>query len=201
MISKIHLSKKDLNYLHDTDFLLTKIEILNKIFKLMDATREELINIVKGEWFPFPAGTETSTGKISKGENYLGLPYMVLDYPALFKKNNIFSYRTMFWWGNFFSATLHLQESSLNKYRNAFINNFDTLKKEQNLYISIGSSPWQYYYDSNNYVLLDTNHKDHIKSCEFLKLSKKISIKEWNNVPMFSSEFLKFILTILNNFQ
>ena len=32
----------------------------------------------------------------------------MLDYPALFKKDEIFALRTMFWWGNFMSITLLL---------------------------------------------------------------------------------------------
>jgi hypothetical protein len=47
-------------------------------------------------------------GKISRGENYQLLPYIILDYPSYFSRNNIFAVRTMFWWGNFFSITLHL---------------------------------------------------------------------------------------------
>ena len=52
-----------------------------------------------------------STPKIAKGENYLQLPYVLLDYPRCFDKENIFAIRTMFWWGNFFSITLHLSGS------------------------------------------------------------------------------------------
>lgn len=200
MPDKIDLSKNELLVLQDIDFLLTKKKVFNKIFNLMEITRERLMNCVQNKRFSFPMGTETTDAKISKGENYLDLPYMVLDYPTLFSKENIFSYRTMFWWGNFFSATLHLEGISLNKYRDILANYIEQLLG-QSIYISVGSSPWQYHYDQSNYVLLDKNYVDHIKNCKFLKLSKKINIKEWENVPDFSSNFFEFILTILQNFK
>ena len=40
--------------------------------------------------------------KISRGEQYLGLPYVMLDYPRIFSKENVFAIRTFFWWGNYF---------------------------------------------------------------------------------------------------
>jgi len=46
--------------------------------------------------------------KISRGENYLGLPYLVLDYPRLFRPDAVLAIRTFFWWGHFFSSTLQL---------------------------------------------------------------------------------------------
>lgn len=196
MKKEIYFSSKELLALEDTDFLLTKKKVVNKIFKLMEITREGLINYSRNSEFSFPAACTTITGKISRGENYLGLPYMVLDYPSLFSKEDVFSYRTMFWWGNFFSATLHLEGSSLNYYRNTLLNNIDKLLK-QSIYISVGNSPWQYHYGKENYALLVENHIDHITNCKFLKLSRKIDIMEWDIVPEFSLKFLKLVLTAL----
>ncbi|HMH20736.1 MAG TPA: hypothetical protein VK563_03120 [Puia sp.] len=47
--------------------------------------------------------------RISKGENYKGLPWVVLDYPRYFGRDHVFAVRTLFWWGNYFSVTLHLK--------------------------------------------------------------------------------------------
>ncbi|MGB5893793.1 MAG: hypothetical protein WBG58_06410 [Ignavibacteriaceae bacterium] len=190
------LTEKELLILQDTDFLLTKATVLEKITELFGHTREELKRCVENSNFSFPDGTGLLNGKISKGENYKNLPYMVLDYPTLFSKNSIFAYRTMFWWGNFFSATLHLEGIALNSYRNSITLNLDKLLKKD-VYIGVGDTPWQYHYEEDNYSLLNEVHRDFITNSKFLKLSKKIELKKWNDVPEFSTNFFELMLSIL----
>ena len=96
MKSKMQLKEKELLILQDTDFLLTKTTVLEKINELLGQTREELKESVENSNFSFPNGIDLLNGKISKGENYKNLPYMVLDYPALFTTKTVFAYRTMF---------------------------------------------------------------------------------------------------------
>ncbi len=39
----------------------------------------------------------------------------MLDYPRAFGRDSIFACRTFFWWGRFFSLTLHLAGRSWNE--------------------------------------------------------------------------------------
>ena len=192
----MQLTEKELLILQDADFLLTKAAVLKKITELFGHTREELKRCVENSNFSFPNGTGLLNGKISKGENYKNLPYMVLDYPTLFSKNSIFAYRTMFWWGNFFSATLHLEGIALYYYRNSIIINLDKLLKKD-VYVGVGDTPWQYHYEEDNYSLLNEVHRDFITNSKFLKLSKKIELKKWNDVSEFSTNFFELMLSIL----
>ncbi len=190
------LKEKELLILHDTDFLLTKATVLEKIAELLGHTQEELKRCVENSNFSFPNGTDLLNGKISKGENYKNLPYMVLDYPALFTTKTVLAYRTMFWWGNFFSATLHIEGIALDHYRNSIILNLDKLLKKD-VYIGIGETPWQYHYEEDNYSVLNEAHRDFITNSKFLKLSKKIELKKWNDVPDFSTNFFELMLSVL----
>jgi len=192
----MQLTEKELLILQDTDFLLTKTTVLEKINELLGQTREELKESVENSNFSFPNGVDLLNGKISKGENYKNLPYMVLDYPALFKTKTVFAYRTMFWWGKFFSATFHLEGIALNYYRKSITFNLDKLLKKD-VYIGVGDTPWQYHYEEDNYSLLNEEHSDFITNCNFLKLSKKIELKKWNDVPKFSTNFFELALSVL----
>jgi len=192
----MQLTEKELLILQDTDFLLTKVILLEKIARLFEYTREELKQCVENSNFSFPDGTDLLKGKISKGENYKSLPYMVLDYPTLFSKNSTFAYRIMFWWGNFFSSTMHLEGIALNNYKNSIVNNLYMLLKDD-VYICVGDTPWQYHYNEDNYLPLSKTHKDFITNCKFLKLSKKIELKKWNDVPNFSANFFVLLLSVL----
>lgn len=169
------------------------MKIIGKVQKLMELTREELVHCVSSLQYSFPEGIDLAIGKISRGENYLNLPYMVLDYPAYFKSEDIFAYRTMFWWGNFFSATLHLEGVSLEKVREKLSSNINELTGKQ-IYICKGETPWQYHYGKDNYELITLNHKDFMKRCSFIKLSKKIDLNDWKGLPAFSTDFLTLLL-------
>lgn len=192
----MQLTEKELLTLQDTDFLLTKVILLKKMTKLFEQTREELKQFVENTNFSFPDGTDLLSGKISRGENYKGLPYLVLDYPTLFSRNSTFAYRTMFWWGNFFSSTMHLEGIALNYFRNSLTKYLDKLLKNE-IYICVGDTPWQYHYNEDNYLPLSKTHNDFISNCKFLKLSKKIELKKWNDVPNFSANFFVLLLSVL----
>ncbi|PIW70137.1 MAG: hypothetical protein COW08_03430 [Ignavibacteriales bacterium CG12_big_fil_rev_8_21_14_0_65_30_8] len=195
-IKNIDFTKKQLSLLKETDFLLTKINIIEKVNSLFVKTKKELLQATKKSNFNFPNKLELKKCKISKGEYYRGLPYLVLDCPAHFSDKNIFTFRTMFWWGNFFSSTLHLQGESLEKYRNYLVTNLDNLLNKE-IYICINTTPWEYHYEKDNYVLLDNSHKPFITKCNFLKLSKKIELENWYLLTDFSKEFLELLLTNL----
>jgi hypothetical protein len=190
-------TEKDLHILEDTDFLLAKSSILKKIYNLLEKTRTRLIKIVEESDFSFPEGTDIVMGKISRGENYKNLPYMVLDYPTLFTNENSFAFRTMFWWGNFFSSTLQLEGRSLNEYRKIIGNNIDKLL-DKNIFIGVGETPWEYHYNEDNYLILKKDHIKIINNCNFLKLSKNISLSDWERLPAFASGFLKLMISVLS---
>ena len=190
------LTAREIEVISDTEFLLSKRAAIIKIDELLSQTQNILTKIFKESRLPFPAIYKFSTGKISRGDNYRGLPYLVLDYPAMFSNENIFAFRTMFYWGNFFSVTLHLQGESLEYYRNHIFSNLNQLL-DKNIYIAVGETPWEYHYESDNYVLLSENNQELVKTCSFLKLNSKIEIKDWQQVPEFAIEFFETIIDFL----
>jgi hypothetical protein len=190
------LTKSELDILEDAEFLLAKARLISKVQELLAKVRREINERIKSSAFSFPSDINLKSGKISRGENYKNLPYLVLDHPSLFRTEDIFSFRTMFWWGNFFSATLHLEGQSLEKYRVAIANNIMRLDGEQ-IYVAIGDSPWHYHYEESNYIPLSKMDKNFIEDCRFLKLSKKTELKNWENIPHFSADFLELATSIL----
>ncbi len=130
-------------------------------------------------------GVNTSNGKIFRGENYKGLPYVVLDYPRLFSTESVFAFRTMFWWGNEFSFTLHLQGTAWEERKALFIKKLPQLLNRE-LYICVNVSPWQYHFDRENFVPLDeysaTVGKEELEQLPFLKLSSRLDIRNYENL-------------------
>src|SRR4051812_7539492 len=105
--TKITLSDKELSLVKNVEWILTKQMIIQKVYDLFAGGVETIRSAVINS-HSLPDNVRLSVPKIYKGENYLQLPYVIMDYPRCFDKEDIFAIRTMFWWGNFFSITLHL---------------------------------------------------------------------------------------------
>src|SRR5215207_444248 len=105
-VPKIQLSPAETELMQNADIILTKNRVLEKIKGLLQLVEQEQLSIIHNEK---PDGAVFGVGpKISKGEQYAGLPYLILDYPRVSGPEGLFFIRHMFWWGNFFSSTLHV---------------------------------------------------------------------------------------------
>src|SRR5664279_575656 len=101
--AKIKLSEDELLLVQNAGIILTKNAIMQKAVSLFSLLAEGMKT--ESENAQLPVEVMVAMPKISKGEHYKGLPYVVLDYPRLFTQENIFAIRTLFWWGNYFSIT------------------------------------------------------------------------------------------------
>src|SRR5262245_43273102 len=101
--AKIQLTADELTLVQNADWLLTKNNIIEKVFEMFGDVAAGAGDIFKQHSASLPQEAFVQSPKISKGEKYLGLPYVMLDYPRLFTKDDVFAIRTLFWWGNFFS--------------------------------------------------------------------------------------------------
>lgn len=143
--AKIQLSAAEMSLVCNAELILTKNNILQKTKSLL----EHLQARMQQEAFIHTALQETAP-KISKGENYLGLPYLVLDYPRLFGHANIFAIRSFFWWGHFFSSTLQLSGSWCRQYAPALAAAYPQLVHHQ-YYVQVGNDPWAHHFSPDNY--------------------------------------------------
>jgi hypothetical protein len=183
MTHKIRFEHKELKALHETEIFRIKYSVLDKVAHLLGSSSEELKKVIG--LYKIPVEAEERRAKIFRGENYRHLPYVVMDYPAVFGKEDVFAYRTMFWWGNFFSFTLHLGGVFLEKY-NEHLKQHLTDLKGHGIYFCVNTTPWQYHYEPDNYILLDKVGKEEfgkqISAYNFIKLSTCIKITEWELV-------------------
>lgn len=199
MAEKINFTGKELSYLQDRDFLTTKFQIIDKLHKLFARVEERLKAEVESTDFQFPEAAFVRAGKVSQGENYKNLPYMVLDYPRIFSKNDVFSFRVIFWWGHYLSVSLHLKGRSLEKYRQALLHQLRS--QPGDLYLCVHSTPWEYHFSEDNYRLLSDFKVDELERTlsekEFIKLAKKADLQKWEELPDLSAacfrEFLGYL--------
>jgi hypothetical protein len=200
-VTKMDFSDEEMDTMLNADFFRIKHVVIQKVYELFG----ELESILKAEpllkQIQFE-NLETVSGKIFKGENYRKLPYVLLDYPKLFSADNIFSFRSMFWWGNEFSFTLHLQGQALEKHRAQLEKNLESIQGRE-FYFCVNNSPWQYSFSDDNYVLLDKLYENKkevnsiIASKEFIKLSRRIPLKEYDKAIHYGAETFRLAIGLL----
>lgn len=184
--SKIQLSKLETELIQNKEWNLTKRAIIEKVY-LLFGNMLEVYKIIAGSHSAhFPVDVENANGKISKGENYQGLPYVILEYPSIFSKENIFAIRTMFWWGNFISISLHIAGISIEEQKN--ITRWLPFLQENNFFICINENQWEYDFETSNYIHsseIDNEELIRLSSRNFFKISKKMDLVEWDSAPQF----------------
>lgn len=193
-------SEKELRYLQDTDFLLTKAAVGEKVKALLNQTHDQLRDYVTAHAIRFPDGVQAKAGKIARGENYRRLPYQVLDYPRKFAQDDVFALRTMFWWGHFFSVTFQLGGTSWQRYRPALARNAEALRGG-NIFLCVGDDPWQHHREPTNYQAIDAlspaARQEIITQQNFLKLAVFLSLDEWASVPTQARAFFEKMIRLI----
>ena len=176
--SRIILTKHQLDFARTTEYPLTKHAIIQYIVQLFEELGQSLQH----------NGWESSDKafKITRGENYQLMPYVVLDYPQL--KANDFNLvtRTLFWWGNYCSLNLIVHKDLVKD---------GTIKLEEPLYLLTDDQLW-----NNNinvgYKLVDFIDKSTV-SAEFIRLAKVIKIEEIDSLPELVSGYKAWIKLLL----
>ncbi len=185
--SKLMLSAEELQLVSTTNWILTKRKIIEDVNIFFANFADDMKDAVMAEKEWLPHAVISSTPKIAKGENYLQLPYLILDYPRCFDKENIFAIRTMFWWGNFFSCTLHLSGSYKTIFQQNLIKNIEALRFN-NYYICINQEEWQHHFEENNYTPLHKLTRAEIEKIvlqqHFIKVAAKFSLHQWNEIEV-----------------
>jgi hypothetical protein len=200
MDSKLQLSEVEFNLLNNSEWILTKNMVVRKAQRLLEEVQQNISDYTKQYPRVLPAEVMVISPKISKGENYHGLPWLILDYPRYFNKQNIFAIRIMFWWGNFFSTTLHLSGLYKQKYNDGLVNAYNELSNTDS-YTCVNEDQWQHHFEVENYLpvrhFTASEFADHIHGREFIKLSRKLSFSEWDNATRLLSENFAAIITWL----
>lgn len=198
--TKIQFLPFEMEMLCNADLLLTKNVILQKIKDLLTSVEEKQKAILGSYPWALPPEVQQISSKISRGENYRGLPWLVLDHPRYFVQQQVFAIRTMFWWGKFFSCTLHLS----GQYKEQIQQKIENKKEDLDLhsfYLCIHDSQWEHHFDPENYQLIREMPKDQLATLlqqkSFLKLAVKIPLLQMDDMENLLCKNYERILLLL----
>lgn len=190
--ANIQITTDELVILQDKIFLQKKANALLTLKDLFSELRDHIRNESPAFERTFPVSLDITHGKISQGENYRGFPFLVLDFPKLFTKDTVFTFRSMFWWGHHFSFTFHLSGRDHDTAIRSVRSQLNQLKGKE-FYLCVKDTPWEYHYEEDNYLPLDeVLKKDQAEKIfsgkDFIKLSRKLEISEWKKVIPYGTE-------------
>ncbi|MEO7045660.1 MAG: hypothetical protein ABI091_10175 [Ferruginibacter sp.] len=198
--TKITLSDAELAIVQETEWILTKQNIIKAVYNLFeDRITSIKISVLDNSELKLPE-ILSAVPKINKGENYHNFPYVIMDYPAVFSKENIFALRTMFWWGNFFSVTLHLS----GKYQLLFANNIQRNLKQNgtDFFVCINDNAWQHHFDPENFIAVKELREAELQGIinkPFFKIALKYSLQQWNSMPQLLEDAYYKVLKLVGD--
>jgi hypothetical protein len=184
MHAKVSLSDIEMQLVSNAEWILTKNRIIQKVYELFGQLSElykhnTLLQIL-------PPETILQSPKIFKGEQYEGLPYVMLDYPRCFGKEDILAVRTFFWWGNYFTITLQLK----GMYKQLYQTNIAKQIKEGNLagaFINVGEDEWVHHLLPSNMKPITIADANTIAQKQTVKLVYQLKLAQWNEAETFLS--------------
>jgi hypothetical protein len=195
----------ELALVKDAGWIFTKNAIIGKAVSLFSG----LAGDMTAEWervrwpssmTPWLPALSSTGPKISKGENYQGLPWVVLDHPRLFTKEDVFAIRTLFWWGHYFSVTLHLKGVYKERWLPVIRRNIPLLSAT-GFHICISEDEWRHELATDNYLSLREagarEIEDIFEKATFLKFSAIVMLGEWNEAPTLLMRLFQTLLQAL----
>lgn len=175
-----YISEQELHLVSNSDVLRLKNALLQKVVAGFAALNEDYTGIVQ----QYGWETGSPSAKISRGEQYLGLPWVVLGYPRIFTRGNMLVIRTLFWWGHSFSIHLIISGGWKKQYFKALVSGIE-MGRINNWYVCIHPSEWHHYFESDNYIELTCDSIRAAQDHPFIKIAAKIPVHHWSEAPAF----------------
>jgi hypothetical protein len=190
--ANVKLSKNELELVCDAGFILTKNKIIAKVYELFGSLQTGFVLESERLHALLPAEIFAPSPKIYKGEQYLGLPYVMLDTPRYFGKEGAFAIRCFFWWGNFFSITLQLSGKYAMDYAEKMMAQMAS-KHYDDWYICVNEDYWQHHFEETNFLPFNAASVEAYRNLNtdqepFFKIACKIPLIKWEEASDFFND-------------
>lgn len=195
--AKISLSPSEFELVTNGEIILTKNRVLQKIQDSLGHLGNQEQDYLKTNHLSDLPELQTAP-KISKGENYMGLPYVILDYPRHSTGEDFFFIRQMFWWGKFFSCTLQVKGKYKKPVLHSILNGDHQLSEDY--FIGIHNDPWQHHFEPDNYKsIANTKHleiQQLFESLEYIKIARSWPLGDYAKINELLFKSWNYLLNI-----
>lgn len=137
-----------------------------------------------GNWIMEEYYSDAKQGfKVTRGENYIDMPYVVLDTPQLKSNELEGKLRIMFWWGHYISLQFFLNTSSLALPDPSLI-------KSNSYFILTGDNLFNNELNAADFCRLDEYKQEMSTNQEITKICMKVDLNDMEEIQAHISTFM-----------
>lgn len=174
------LTPEELSALQETRPFLLRASAIPKIMAQLGRLREALRSEIPKEGFLAPEGVDQERGQIAKGEHHEGLPYAFMDFPKLFHRDAMFTYRVFFWWGHPAAFAIILKGPLSEQYKERLLTRYDEMA-EKGFHLATDADPWIWRRGAPHTLEITRRNQVAIRQClptlDFLKIERFLDLE------------------------
>jgi len=174
-------SSHEMEMLSHVEVFLHKPGIMKKGEQYLKALGDGMMRELAQCKLPFPSGTKLEKTQLTRGENHNGFPYLSLDIPQMFSKTEMFTYRTLFWWGHYLGFSLILKGNELSRYAdNLLIEKNNSMWSD--VYLAAAPTPWEWTRTDQNFKNIHATSGEElrqiIETIEYIKVIRFFPVND-----------------------
>lgn len=187
-------SENELRLVNHVEVFQNKPAILKKVESRLVALQKSLEKEIVPLSVDLPDGLDLIKNQIARGENHNGFPFLSLDYPQNFSKTEMFTMRTLFWWGHYLGFSLILKGKNLENYLGRLLDNRNA-EPFKNIYVSLAPNPFEWEINEENFFQVGNETPEKLKqtilTLDYLKIirvfpvtDKKFATLNWSQAGL-----------------
>lgn len=192
--ANVSLSPLELELVCNASWIYTKNNIIQKVCQLfgnLSAVYPLVLPQAK-----LPEEVQASAPKISRGEQYQGLPYVMLDYPRFFTRTDVCAVRTFFWWGHSFSVTLHVK----GVYKQQYLPQITNALQQPNFsdaWLYTGTDEWMHHIEDPTWKRAPAVNAAELAALPLIKIQFHLPLLQWKESSSFLEEKFMVFAAVL----
>jgi hypothetical protein len=174
----MHFTAEDIALIRDEAFFRAKAQVTRKIRALLDEVHAGLQEELRNVELIAPDGFDRTKCQFVKGEHLEDCPYQYLDFPKHFDGDDMFTFRTLFWWGHHVIFSLILEGAGLLQYKQNLLSRYHAIAGRR-ISLSLAPSPWEWKRGDGYTLELTADRRSEVAAVlsgrPFFKLSRFVS--------------------------
>ena len=188
--TKVALSPFELELVSNVDWIHAKNSILLKTAEIMGDVANHLQSAYRQPNQCMPAWLKQSP-KISRGEVYEELPWLMLDYPREFQREDWLAIRHFFSWGRGFTVSLLLRGKYVDRALDCWKSHW-MLWRELGFTQVVIDDPWKHRadpaYETSLAALSFEKAEEIVRQHGFIQIRKHLPVQNWAGAYAFMME-------------
>jgi len=168
----------ELRLVADRGFFPAKALVMAKVRGVLEAVHVGLKTDLVGLDLLTPLDFDPAKFQFVKGEHLEAFPYQYLDFPKHFAGDDMFAFRSLFWWGHHFVFALLLGGEQAPRYKRNLINRYHAVAG-RDLHLSLAPTPWEWKFGEGYTLPVTHDRKSEVAAVlagrRFIKLSRFVA--------------------------